>query len=69
MKAADTRLVDDVSEVVWMRLALVLVPARRALGCTRPELARLMKMVLANIRNDVSVQVSKHRARRAEAVH
>lgn len=35
------QLVDELVDAVWFRLALVLVPASRALGSSRPELARV----------------------------
>ncbi len=54
------QLVEQLAQAIWLRLALVLVPASNALRCQRPELARLMNAVLTDIRGDITAYVLKY---------
>ena len=54
------QLIEQLAQVIWMRLALVLVPASNALRCQRPELARLMNRVLDEVKGDIAAHVLKY---------
>jgi len=54
------KLVRELSDAVWLRMALVLIPASSALATTRPQMARLMTRTLRGVRSDVRRIVESH---------
>ena len=58
------QLMGELSDLVWFRLALALVPASRVLGSSQPRLAWVMKTILEEIREDVAGYVSLYNVRR-----
>jgi len=54
------QLIEQLAQVIWIRLALVLVPASTALRYQRPELARLMNRVLDEVKGDIAAHVLKY---------
>lgn len=54
------RFVKELSDAVWLRMAVVLIPAAEALGARRPELSRLMRRTLMSVGDDVRAITGKY---------
>jgi hypothetical protein len=59
----ELELIEGLSDLVWFRLALALVPASTALQCDHSGLAWVMKKILRDIRGDVAAYVSGYEVR------
>jgi hypothetical protein len=57
-------LTTDLGELLELKLALALIPARRALGVGRPELTQLMDEILRDLRKDIDAHLSDYEIRR-----
>ena len=54
------RIATEIADIVWLRLAVVLLPASEVLSPVRPVLLRLMTQTLATIRCDISEHLSRN---------
>lgn len=63
----ELELIEGLSDLVWFRLALALVPASKALQCDHSGLAWVMKKILQDVKGDVAAYVSEYEVRRRRA--
>lgn len=61
-----SQLAKDLSELVWFRLALALVPASMVLGASHPKLERVMRRILEEVETDIAAHVSMYDVRKRE---
>lgn len=59
-------LTDELSDYIWLRLALAFAPAIRALGWQERGVVWVMEKILKDVKEDIAAHVLRYDVRRRE---